>query len=232
MIEPTNKTDSLSATESKYFKPNENRLRNEYFDKNCVELATSLLGKLLCRKVDATILKGKIVETEAYLGKDDGASHSFQGRRTTRNEAMFLDPGTAYVYKIYGMYHCFNISSKEEGSAVLIRALEPVAGQDLMKEKRSKRRKDGGSKLKGRDYCNGPSKLCDALNITKEEINCQDLTISNTIWLEDYETVLPTDIATTPRVGIDGSGKKWADLPLRFYVQKNQYVSKTPKRKT
>jgi len=209
---------------SKYFKSN--RLTKSFFDQDCVDLSKALLGKYLCRNLDGIIMKGKIVETESYLGSNqDGASHSYQGKKTKRNCAMHEPAGSCYVYKIYGVYHCFNITSRGEGSAVLIRALDPVAGIESMRYQRKARRKPGASELKDKDLCNGPSKLCDALNITKDEINFCSLTNnSDLIWLEDNEETIP-NIITTKRVGIEGAGQPWCDLPLRFYVAPNKCVS-------
>ena len=106
------------------------RLTRDFFDAPTETLAVALLGKVLCRKTKQNeILRGKITETEAYLGEIDPACHSYRGKRTARNAPMYGPPGTAYVYFIYGMYHCFNISSKESGACVLIRALEPLSGE-------------------------------------------------------------------------------------------------------
>lgn len=217
------KLDEESNQVSKYFKSN--RLDKSFFDQECVQLSKALLGKYLCRNVDGIIMKGKIVETESYLGSNqDGASHSYQGKKTKRNCAMHEPAGSSYVYKIYGVYHCFNITSRGEGSAVLIRALDPVAGIESMRHQRTARRKPGASALKDKDLCNGPSKLCDALNITKEQINFTNLTKSNIIWLEESGEIIH-DIVTTKRVGIEGAGQPWCDLPLRFYVAANKSVS-------
>ncbi|XP_069485209.1 DNA-3-methyladenine glycosylase [Ambystoma mexicanum] len=113
------------------------RLGPEFFDRPCVTLAQALLGQVLVRKLPCgTELRGRIVETEAYLGGEDAASHSAGGRRTDRNVAMFMSPGTLYVYQIYGVYYCLNISSQGEGAAVLLRALEPLHGQDTMTQSR------------------------------------------------------------------------------------------------
>ena len=105
------------------------RLGRDFFDTPTEKLAVELLGKVLCRRTNqGEILCGKIVETEAYLGAIDPACHAYGGKRTARNAPMYEPPGTAYVYFIYGMYHCFNISSKEAGACVLVRALEPLTG--------------------------------------------------------------------------------------------------------
>lgn len=106
------------------------RLTSDFFDAPTETLAVALLGKVLCRKTEQNeTLRGKIIETEAYLGEIDPACHSYGGKRTARNEPTYGPPGTAYVYFIYGMYYCFNISSRESGACVLIRALEPLTGE-------------------------------------------------------------------------------------------------------
>ncbi|CAG9857748.1 unnamed protein product [Phyllotreta striolata] len=151
---------------------NARRLNKEDLDLPCQELAIYLLGKVLVRKLeDDTILKGRIVETESYLGGEDKASHSFNGRRTSSNEPMYMPVGTCYVYFTYGMYHCFNISSRESGAAVLLRALEPFQGVEIMEKFRSNRNKSKQAvrkKIKTSKLCDGPSKLCISFDITKE----------------------------------------------------------------
>lgn len=228
---PDDQTSQEESSTSKYFKT-DNRLKFEYFDKECLSLSKSLLGKVLCRKTETNILiKGKIVETESYPGTQDVASHSYQGKQTKRNGAMFMPPGCAYVYKIYGMYHCFNISSQESGGAVLIRAVEPLEGHAEMKMLRALKRKSGGSELKDKDLCSGPSKLCQAFNITKESINEQDLTKSAEIWLEDGEDIVDNAIVTTTRIGIEGAGAESVMKPYRFYILGNIHVSVRDKKK-
>lgn len=116
---------------------NYHKLTEEDYSIPCYELANYLLGKILVRKFEGKLLKGRIVETECYLGGDDKASHSYKGKQTPRNQPMFMPPGTSYVYMTYGMYHCFNISAKESGAAVLLRALQPIEGLDCMRNLRS-----------------------------------------------------------------------------------------------
>jgi len=216
--------DEEETCMSKYFKSS--RLGRCFYEKNCIDLGKDLLGKVLCRKIQGHILKGMIVETESYLGGNkDGASHSYNNKRTARNAAMYESAGTCYGYKIYGSYHCFNIISKDEGSAVLIRGVEALSGAEIMLLNRSDRRKDGGDKLKPKDVSNGPSKLCDALNITKENTNMKSLLDDDFIWLEDKETVDDKNIVTCKRIGIEGAGKPWSDLALRFYILGNKSVS-------
>ena len=166
-------------------------------------------------------MKGRIVETEAYLGGDDKASHSYNGRRTDRNEAMYMGPGTCYVYSIYGIHSCVNISSLGEGAAVLIRALEPTEGVELMKSKRK-------TAKKSKDLCNGPSKLCQAMDINRS-LDKIDLCVSEEMWVElpcGGEGIGDEDIVCGPRIGIASAGEEWARKPLRFYIRDNDCVSK------
>lgn len=197
------------------------RLDGNFFDQSCKELASALLGTMLVRKVDGQLVSGRIVETEAYLGIIDQAAHSYKGKRTSRNEAMFMRPGTCYVYSIYGVHHCVNISSCGEGAAVLIRALEPVCGVEKMRELR-------GKLVRDYDLCKGPGNLCKALNITKEQ-NKQDLITSNEIWVETCDTTGEQQISSSSRIGIDYAGLEWSSKPLRFYVTNSLAVSKHKK---
>nr|XP_015215875.1 PREDICTED: DNA-3-methyladenine glycosylase isoform X2 [Lepisosteus oculatus] len=178
------------------------------------------------RRADGTVLRGRVVETEAYLGGEDRASHSAGGRRTERNAAMFMRPGTIYVYQIYGIYLCMNVSSQGEGAAVLLRSLEPLQGQEVMRELRGARRKPGSRPLKDKELCNGPSKLCQALDVSRG-FDQRDLARDGEVWLEqdpDTPSRAPQDIVCAPRVGID-SAREWAATPLRFYVRGNPCVS-------
>ncbi|ELA40830.1 DNA-3-methyladenine glycosylase [Vittaforma corneae ATCC 50505] len=191
--------------------------------RSCVHLAKMLLGKVLCRRVSDRILKGIIVETEAYLGPEDEAAHSFRGRRTPRNEAMYLGMGTCYVYIIYGIHHCFNISSREEGSAVLVRALQPLEGIDMM----IKHREAAGMKEHKKNIeniSNGPSKLCIAMAITRSEINGENVVTSDKIWLEKGRPVGENEVVATKRIGIKNAGA-WEEMHLRFYIENSPFVS-------
>ena len=193
------------------------RLGQEFFDQQCKELAIALLGTLLVRRVDGQLVSGKIVETEAYLGTIDQAAHSYKGKRTSRNEAMFMKPGTCYVYSIYGIHNCVNISSCGEGAAVLIRALEPVDGIEKMRELR------GNFAGEEHHLCRGPGNLCKALNITKDQ-NEQDIISSNEIWVEMYES--KQQVCSSSRIGVNYAGLEWSSKPLRFYVMDSVAVSK------
>ena len=210
---------------SPYFVSSGSRLSQSDYSKPCVNLARFLLGKMLCRQCPDTglVMRAKIVEVESYPGPSDGASHSYKGQ-TKRNGAMFMLPGTSYVYSIYGMYCCFNVSSLEIGGAVLIRALEPLDNIELMRTNRERKRKNGGKISKDKDICNGPSKLCQAFDISKEQ-NCVDMCSSDCIWIEDFENVGEDKIVNTTRIGIEGCGKPWSQLKLRWYVLGNACVS-------
>ncbi|OQR70227.1 DNA-3-methyladenine glycosylase-like [Tropilaelaps mercedesae] len=205
------------------------RVGREFFDVGCVQLARSLLGAELVRRLtDGTLLRAKIVETESYPGGEDRASHSFNGRRTERNEPMYMEPGTAYVYLTYGMYYCFNISSRGDGAAVLLRSAKPLVGLDRMRQLRGARRKDNGSKLRANQLLNGPSKLCMGMAIEKESMNKEFVPSSELLWVEFSQeggapagaaaAPSPQRVVTSKRVGIDSAAPEWAQQPLRFYL--------------
>ncbi|XP_008213416.1 probable DNA-3-methyladenine glycosylase isoform X2 [Nasonia vitripennis] len=212
-----------------------NRLPYSFYDVPCKTLAKSILGKVLVRKLEnGTILKGRIVETESYLGIEDGASHTFKGKVTPRNTPMYMKPGTIYVYFTYGMYHCFNISSQEEGSAVLVRALEPLEGIDQMAQHRSlkpgaKEQKKLSKELKTHELCNGPSKICMALQLEKQHSK-YSMCSWKELWLEDDGTKEEIKIVECPRIGIESSGVEWSQKPLRYYIYGHKCVSKRDKK--
>ena len=190
----------------------------QFFTISCEKLARVLLGCVLCRHTSQGVCRGRIVETEAYLGGPDKASHSYNGRRTQRNEAMYMKPGTCYVYSIYGMYCCVNISSLGDGAAVLIRALEPLEGLVDMYTRRKSAKKDY-------DLCNGPSKLCQAMCVDK---SCDQMNLigSNVLWIEqDGYKVKPEEIIASKRIGVDYA-EEWAESLLRFYIKGNKCISK------
>ena len=197
-----------------------NRCTKDFFNVSCQALAKSLLGAVLVRSMEGSVLKGIIVETEAYLGTKDKAAHSYGGHRTERNEAMYMQPGTAYVYSIYGIHCCFNISSAGEGAAVLIRAVKPLKGIDCMQKHRSIKSKKNQT-IKA--LCNGPAKLCNAFKIEKS-LNKTNLADSDYIWIEEGN---PQEaIVSCPRIGI-AKAQEWVDKDLRFYtIDKSYYVSK------
>jgi DNA-3-methyladenine glycosylase len=181
-------------------------------------VARELLGKLLVRRLDGQTLTGRIVETEAYLGLDDPASHSFSGL-TVRNSVMFGPPGRAYVYFIYGMHYCLNVSCEPDGQAggVLFRALEPVSG--LTEMTRLRGLPDGASP---RLLTSGPGRLCQALGIVRDGINGIDLTSSRSVLRIVDDGYAPESVTVTPRIGIS----KASERPLRFLISGNKFVSK------
>ncbi|XP_044089688.1 DNA-3-methyladenine glycosylase isoform X2 [Neovison vison] len=223
------KPASLGPQRSVYFsspKSHSARLGSEFFDQPAISLARAFLGQVLVRRLDdGTELRGRIVETEAYVGPEDEAAHSRGGRQTPRNRGMFMKPGTLYVYVIYGMYFCMNVSSRGDGACVLLRALEPLGGLETMRQLRSTLRKGTvGRALKDRELCSGPSKLCQALAIDKS-FDQRDLAADTAVWMERSApgTREPVVVAAA-RVGIGQAGE-WAQKPLRFYVQGSPWVS-------
>ena len=194
-------------------------LQRSFYQKDTLTVSRDLLGKILVHESGHDPTSGRIVETEAYLGPEDKAAHSSGGRRTARNEVMFGQKGHAYVYFIYGLYYCFNITTGSlsgKPEAVLIRALEPIAGQNTMEKRRKLK------KRKPINLTNGPSKLCMAMDITKEQ-NKTDLT-SPPLYIEDAPLVSEEDIMKTNRIGIDYAGV-WKNRPWRFYIKGNSFVS-------
>jgi DNA-3-methyladenine glycosylase len=184
-------------------------LLRDFYDRPTVEVARALLGKVLVHGRTA----GAIVETEAYLGGDDLAAHSAHGI-TARTRVIFGPPGHAYVYFIYGMYECLNLVCEAEGQpgCVLIRAIEPVSGISIMQ-----RRRPAARKLE--DLASGPGKLTLALAISRAQ-NGADVTHGNLVVREPAEP-RKFDIQVTPRVGIS----LCVDLPLRFLIRGNRFVS-------
>ncbi|KAI7803992.1 putative DNA-3-methyladenine glycosylase, partial [Triplophysa rosa] len=227
--ESVHKSLSKDESFSPYFSMRDDavRLTHSFFDQPCVHLAKAFLGKVLVRKLaDDKELRGRIVETEAYLGGEDKASHSAGGKRTERNTAMFMEPGTIYVYPIYGMYLCMNVSSRGEGAAVLLRSLEPLSGQDVMRGLRAAKRKEGAKTLKDKELCNGPSKLCQALDIQRC-FDRRDLATDTDVWLErepEDDSVCDREVVSAPRIGVESHGE-WAMKPLRFYLRGHPCVS-------
>lgn len=195
------------------------RLTKLFFAHDADEVARALLGCSLVRILDdGTRLAGRIVETEAYLGAIDQASHARNNRRTARTEPMFGPPGLSYVYFTYGMHFCMNVSckAKDNPAAVLLRALEPTEGLQTMRKLRGPAHKD-------RELCRGPARLCKALAIGPAQ-NALDTTTSDTIWFERGRLKATEEIAATPRIGLGDKGD-WTHTPLRFLIRGSPYVS-------
>jgi len=180
------------------------KLTRSFYNQNTTLVAQQLLGKLLIHEVNGIRRIGRIVETEAYVGPHDLAAHSSRGI-TSRTQIMYGSPGYAYVYLIYGIYHCFNVVTEPEGhgSAVLIRALEPVLNIDQRTQ--------------------GPGLLCRAMGIDKQ-LNGHDL-LGSTFYLAESEKESTFDIVSSKRIGV-AYAKEWAESLLRFYIKDNPYVSK------
>lgn len=201
------------------------RLDHWFFDQDCSTLSQKLLGCQLIRKLpDGSVVSGMIVETEAYLGGDDKASHSYGNKATERNRAMFMAPGTAYVYQIYGIHFCFNVSSRGDGAAVLIRALQPMNGINHMTKLRLGGKQKCKTNMTVKKLCNGPAKLCQALAINKS-LNCVDLCKSEELWIQPRQPDSQLHLVSAKRIGVEYAGHYWASQPLRFYMNDNPYVS-------
>lgn len=190
-----------------------------YQDQDVNALAVALLGKCLFTLIDGELTGGIIVETEAYKGVEDKASHAYGGRFTDRTKIMYEAGGTSYVYLCYGIHHLFNVVTATQGTphAVLIRGLEPVEGLDIMLRRRNM------AVLKP-NLTAGPGALAKAMGIDRN-LNAKDL-LGEEIWIEESSLLLPdAEIVAVPRVGVDYAGDH-ALLPWRYYVKGNKFVSK------
>ena len=184
-----------------------------FYDRATELVARELLGAILEHRTDAGIAAGRIVETEAYLGPDDPACHAVAGR-TERTWHLHGPPGVAYVYFVYGVHWCFNAVTREEGhgSAVLIRAIEPVRGLELMRVRRAGARRDV-------DLTNGPGKLCQALGIAGEQDGSR--LDRGSLRIIGAPPIHDDTVDVTPRIGITRA----SEWPLRWLVRGNPYVS-------
>ena len=193
------------------------KMNHSFFRKDTVELARNLLGCLLVHGTPDGVAAGMIVETEAYVGAIDKACHAYRNR-SERTEIMYGDGGFAYVYFIYGMHHCFNVVTGPagEGNAVLIRALEPVIGLDLMRKRRQTNQLQ--------NLCNGPGKVCQALAITKGEYGMDLCDPAGPLRLVRFRHIPDNRITSSPRINV-AYAEEAAAWPWRFYVKDNAYVS-------
>lgn len=190
------------------------RLPPEFYLQDTVSVARALLGCVLWRKTGRHLLAARIVETEAYLGANDQASHARRGLRSERNASMYLEGGHAYVYFTYGMHWCLNAvtETKDFPAAVLIRALEPLAGLDVMRERRGE--------VSDRHLCAGPARLCEALGVTGA-LNGVSLQ-RGVLRIVEGKKPRAREIVTGPRIGITQA----MDWPLRFYLDGSPWVSR------
>jgi DNA-3-methyladenine glycosylase len=194
------------------------QLETNFYRRDALTVAKELLGKVIVRQLDRTQITARIVETEAYIGPEDKACHAYQNKKTKRTKPMFKPGGFTYVYLIYGMYYCFNIvtGEAEKPEAILIRAVEPISGLDVIKQNRDIK----SNRLV--DLTNGPGKLCQGLEIDKElnEIRLTDNDSLSVIEAgeQDY------DIVSAPRINIDYA-EEYKDKKWRFYLADSSFVS-------
>jgi len=189
-----------------------------YNRKDVVKIAKELLGKIIVTNFDGFITSGRIVETEAYVGIKDKASHSFSGRRTAKNEHMYSPAGTAYVYICYGMHHMLNVvtNEKEIPDAILIRAIEPLKGIEIMLERTGKNQLD-------KTVTRGPGNVGKALGIFKYHSGLHLLDESIYL-LDDGHKITEQEVGISKRIGVESAGADGL-LPYRFFVKGNKYVS-------
>jgi DNA-3-methyladenine glycosylase len=198
-------------------------LRRAFFNRDPRVVARELLGKLIVRREGRQQLAGRIVEVEAYLGAGDLAAHAAAGN-TARNSVLWGPPGHAYVYFIYGVHYCLNISCLPDGEAgcILVRALEPVSGIAEMAEARELSDIDYVSVRDLRKLASGPGKLCEALGITRPRDNGKDMLASRSDLQVASDGFRVADVAVTQRIGITKS----AEMPLRYIISNSPFVSR------
>ncbi len=192
----------------------------DFFARPTEVLARDLLGVWLVRQTSEGLTGGPIVETEAYGGPEDLASHARAGR-TARTTPMFGPVGHAYVYLVYGMHSCLNVVGfgAAAAGAVLIRAIEPRVGVELMRTRRA-RPSDEDSRLAA-----GPARLCQAMAVTRAQ-DGHDLTAGDVLWLAAPELMADAEFSSGPRIGVDYAGPGWVDRPWRFWIAGNRSVSR------
>jgi DNA-3-methyladenine glycosylase len=192
------------------------RLSTDFFSRDTIEVANDLLGRYLIKTTKKGDLIGKIIEVEAYLGPNDKACHAYNYKKTERNKVMYMKPGTFYIYYIYGIYFCLNVITEPEGipCAIFIRNLFPVKGIELMKKNRT-------VKI-GKNYKNlidGPSKLCMAFNITKDEYNGKDSCAEkSTLFFTEGKAIEDKRVSLHKRIGIDYAEED-KDRLIRFTLE-------------
>lgn len=213
-------------------------LKENFYGRATLDVAKDLLGKYLIREIDGKIVGGKIVETEGYLGVTDKGAHVYGGKKTERVKPLYGQAGTVYIYQIYGMYYCLNAITEREGEpqGVLIRAIEPLFGLDIISENRYKKQYKELTKKERLNLTSGPSKLCLALKLDKKLNNT--LLWNNELYIVEKDDDLlkyievheekTGDIVPSKRIGIDYA-EEAKDFLYRFYYKDNPYVSKKDK---
>jgi len=196
-------------------------LGRDVYDRPTLDVARDLIGMVLVRRSAEGTVAGRIVETEAYVGPDDRASHASRGR-TARNAVMFGPPGHAYVYLVYGMHWCLNLATGPEGTpaAVLLRAVEPLEGIELMRARRPKAHRDV-------QLTSGPARLCQAFAVDGSQDGADVCSPDAALYVED-RGLSAGRIVAAPRVGVDYAGE-WAAKPFRFFDDGSPYVSVRPR---
>lgn len=205
-----------------------NILKRNFYTSDTIAVSKELLGKVLVHQTPKYTVAGRIVETEAYLGPEDKAAHSYGGKVTPRVEIMYNQGGYSYIFTIYGIYQCFNIVTEKQGipQAALIRALEPVDNLNFMANMRFNKAYGELSSMQIRNLTNGPGKLCIAMGLGREQ-NKIDMCVRNGIddifvYDDGYKDF---EIEASPRINIDYA-EEYADMPWRFTIKRNKYVSR------
>lgn len=205
-----------------------NIIKRSFYTRDTITVSKELLGKVLVHQTPHYSAAGRIVETEAYLGPEDKAAHSYGGRITPRVEVMYNQGGYSYIFTIYGMYQCFNIVTEKQGvpQAVLIRAVEPVNSLDFMALQRFNKAYADLTNKQIKDLTNGPGKLCIAMDLGKKQ-NKIDLCSRNgmdDIYVYD-DGYMDFEMEASPRINIDYA-EEYVDKPWRFTIKGNKYVSR------
>ncbi|MCE7995387.1 MAG: DNA-3-methyladenine glycosylase [Roseivirga sp.] len=196
------------------------KLKRDFYERtDVVSIAKDLLGKTIITSINGQYTAGRITELEAYAGRDDKACHANDGLRTKRTEVMYGRGGMAYVYLCYGIHHLFNVVTNSEGlaDAILIRAIEPLEGLDIMQVRRKKQKLD-------KTLSSGPGTLSAALGIKTKMHYGTDL-LGDTIWIDEERCVPKEDIIVSTRIGVDYAEED-ALKPWRFYIRDSKWVSK------
>ena len=198
----------------------DNILTRDFYDRDTLTVARELLGRDIVRVLDGgTVLRCRITETEAYIGRMDKACHAYGHKRTARTQTLFSPPGTAYLYLIYGMYHCLNFVAEEEGepAAVLIRGAVPIENGDIIAKNRFGCKEKDMTAYQRKNFLNGPGKLCKALALTRAQ-NGLDLTCpAGGLYVCRGAPPAPELVRTGKRIGIDYA-QEAVDFPWRFYM--------------
>ncbi len=206
-----------------------------FFSRDAVSLARALLGTTLIRTLDSgEVLRATIVETEAYLGIHDRASHAFGGRRTPRNETMYAQPGTLYVYFTYGMHHCANIvcGKPDEPVAVLLRALQPIDGIETMRANRASPGPALSRPIRDQELCRGPGNLCKALALDRTHDGLDLIAgVAVSVEIPSSKPIDDRRVSRGPRIGIGNAGE-WTATPARFWVRESPSVSRSRREST